>query len=812
MMKPDSRQNNCGWRRPAAPTAAVGFWRAAHLLLLALFFLWPFSVQAEASSAPQAGGKPGAVVKAASEYDYPPYCVLTADGEADGFSVELLRATLKAMGLDVTFELGPWSDVRQRLVDGRVQVLPLVGRTPEREQLFDFTFPYLTMHGAIVVRDDEHSIRTLADLAGRRVAVMRGDNAEEFVHRIRLDATIVATETFEQALRELAADKHDAVIVQRLVALQLMKQAGLANLRIVGPPLADFFQSFCFAVREGDKDLLGLLNEGLSIVIADGTFRRLHSKWFGPLEAGERRRSRIIVGGDSAYPPFEFLDKNGEPAGYNVELTRAIARQMGLDVIIRLGPWSEIRSALAQGEIDVVQGMFYSPEREEIFDFSPAHSVVNHAIVVRAGTEMPGDLTSLAGKSILVMQGDIMHDAAIDLGLADQLVLVESQEEALRRLAAGEHDCALVAKIPAYYWIDQNGWSNLRVSGHSVRSPEYSYAVPNRNDHIQALFSEGLANVKATGEYRQIYAKWLGVYEKPELTPREFLLRSLWVVGPILLLLAATLLWSWTLRVTVRRRTVELRREISERKKREREVRAKNAELDEKNADLERLTYTMSHDFKSPLVTLKAFLGFLAQDLEAGDREKVRKDLFFIQGATDRMVRLLNDLLDIVRIGRTSARRETLPYRLVVDEALSLVGGAAAEHGVKVQVVDAPVLFYGERNRLVEIWQNLLDNAIKYRNPQTQAVIEVGCEQTADGPVFHVGDNGIGIDPRYHEKIFGLFDQLNPDVEGSGLGLALVKRIVEMYQGKIWVESNGQGAGSRFRFTLPAAVGQQGGE
>jgi len=811
-LKPTNIQGQASVVKPGGLAGRGGFWSAALLIFSSLLFFCPAPLSAEGPLPNPVQAADAIVIKSASEYDYPPYCVVNADGQADGFSVELLRTALKAMGREVSFELGPWDEVRQSLVDGRVQVLPLVGRTPEREQIFDFTFPYLTMHGAIIVRDGETGIHSLADLAGRQVAVMRGDNAEEFVRRVNLGATIVTTETFERALRELAAGEHDAVIIQRLVALQLMKQAGLSNLRIVGPPLEEFVQSFGFAVREGDKELLSLLNEGLSIVFADGTFRRLHGKWFAPIEAVQRGRSRIVVGGDSNYPPFEYLDKNGEPAGYNVDLTRAIARQMGLEVTFRLGAWAEIREALARDEIDVVQGMFYSPEREESFNFSPAHAVVNHAIVVRDNSEMPLDLTGLAGKSILVMQGDIMHDALIELGFADQLIPVETQEEALRRLAAGEHDCALVAKIPALYWIGQRGWQNLRVSDHSVRSPEYCYAVPNRNDRLLALFSEGLANVKATSEYRQIYSTWLGVYEKPELTARELLRRSLWIVAPILVLLAGTLLWLWTLRTTVRIRTAELRQEIAERKQREAEVRAKNSELDEKNAELERFTYTISHDFKSPLVTLKTFLGFLEKDLDAGDREKVRKDLYFMHTAADKMGRLLTDLLEIVRVGRVFVPLERISFRQVVDEALSLVAGSASKHGVMVRVADTPLMFHGDRARLVEIWQNLLDNAIKYRHPQAAPVIEVGFEESAEGPVFFVGDNGIGIDPRYHEKIFGLFDQLNPRTEGSGLGLALVKRIVEMHKGRIWVESDGHGAGSCFRFTLPSAICEQGGK
>ena len=284
------------------------------------------------------------VVSSASEYDYPPYSIVTPDNQADGFSVELLRAALKAMGRDVSFEIGHWRDVKQMLVDGKVRVLPLVGRTPEREQNFDFTFPYLTMHGTIVVRDAESGIRSLADLKGKQVAVLSGDNAEEFLHRSNLDATIVTTGTYDDALQQLAVGQHDAVVVQKLVALQLINRLQLTNLKTVGPPLEDFVQSFCFAVNKGDQKLLALLNEGLAIVITEGSFLELRNKWFGPIEALEKRKSRIVIGGDANYPPYEFLDQNGQPAGYNVDLTRAIARQLGIEVDIQLRPWAEIRA------------------------------------------------------------------------------------------------------------------------------------------------------------------------------------------------------------------------------------------------------------------------------------------------------------------------------------------------------------------------------------------------------------------------------------------------------------------------------------
>lgn len=768
------------------------------LLAVALVFGFAGSGRAAVAAAPvPAAALP--VITSASEYDYPPYCIITPDGQADGFSVELLRAALKAMGREVSFRTGPWSEVRELLTTGKVQVLPLVGRTPEREQSFEFTFPYLTMHGTLVVRVGETAIRGLADLRGKRVAVMRGDNAEEFVRRSNLGAAVATTATFDQALRQLAGGEHDAVVIQKLLALQLINSLKLTGLKTVGPPLEEFRQSFCFAVRKGDHQLLNLLNEGLSIVIADGTFRQLRDKWFGPIEATEATKSRIVIGGDADYPPYEFLDENGQPAGYNVELTRAIARQAGLDVDIRLRPWAEIRAGLARRNIDAVQGMFYSPERDVNFDFSPPHTLINHVIVVRDQEEAPRTLAELAGKSILVMAGDIMHDLAVKQGFARQLVLVKSQEEALRLLASGRHDCALVAKLPALYWIDKHGWRNLHVVQPPVTSPEYCYAIPHGNNALLAKLAEGLATIKSTGEYRQIYSRWLGVYEKPELSGWEIFKYSLYGVVPLIALLVGSVIWSRSLKGKVDSATAQLQQEIEERKL---VIKA----LDAKNAEMERFLYTVSHDLKSPIVTIKGFLGLLEIDLQSGNEEAVANDKKHIRQATDRIRALLDDLLEFSRVGRVVNSPSAFSLRQITEAAVAMVAGAIAERRVEVVGSDADVRFFADYNRLLEIWQNLLENAVKYMGGQSAPRVEMGMEQRGGELVFFVRDNGIGIDPQYRDKVFGLFEKLDPDSEGSGLGLALVARIVALNQGRIWVESDGPGTGSCFCFTLPAAL------
>jgi len=231
--------------------------------------------------------------------------------------------------------------------------------------------------------------------------------------------------------------------------------------------------------------------------------------------------------------------------------------------------------------------------------------------------------------------------------------------------------------------------------------------------------------------------------------------------------------------------------------------------LSEKNSEMERFIYTVSHDLKSPLITVRTFLGYLEQDLAASDSDRVRQDLAYVRSATDKMEHMLAELLEVSRVGRMVNPPTAVMFRELAAEALDTVAGRIASRGVKVILAGEDVALYGDRPRLVEILQNLVENAVKCMGEEAEPQIEIGSGQRGAEIVFSVRDNGIGIEPPDREKIFDLFFRLNPHSEGSGLGLALVRRIVEMYRGRIWVESEGGGKGSTFCFTLPGALKSQ---
>lgn len=232
-------------------------------------------------------------------------------------------------------------------------------------------------------------------------------------------------------------------------------------------------------------------------------------------------------------------------------------------------------------------------------------------------------------------------------------------------------------------------------------------------------------------------------------------------------------------------------------------------ELEGRNAELERFTYTVSHDLRSPLVTIRGFLGYLRRDAESRDLTRFDSDLGRIAKAVDRMQALLNDLLELSRIGRIVNPAEDIPLGALIAETLNLLNSQVEAHNVKLEIhQDLPVV-HGDRTRLIEILQNLISNAIKFMGSQPNPQIEIGTNGLdKDGKaIIFIRDNGIGIEPRYHERIFGLFNRLNPEIEGTGVGLTLVKRIIEVQGGQIWVDSQ-VGSGSTFFFTLTLARSQ----
>jgi len=229
-------------------------------------------------------------------------------------------------------------------------------------------------------------------------------------------------------------------------------------------------------------------------------------------------------------------------------------------------------------------------------------------------------------------------------------------------------------------------------------------------------------------------------------------------------------------------------------------------QLEQKNSELERFAYTVSHDLKSPLVTVKGFLGMLEKDIEIGQKEAIDKDIDFLKTATDTMGELLNDLLELSRVGRVINPSTLISMTEVCDEVVNALQGSIKERHAEIKIMPDMPNVYADRGRIKEVIQNLLENAIKFSRDSDHPKINIYSETRANKALFIVEDNGIGIESAHHDKIFLLFERLDAKADGTGVGLALVKRIVETHGGEIWIESPVDLEGSRFCFTLPHSM------
>ncbi len=271
----------------------------------------------------------------------------------------------------------------------------------------------------------------------------------------------------------------------------------------------------------------------------------------------------IRAASDHYYPPYEFLDEAGRPTGFNVELFRGICEVAGLQPEIRLDTWRVSLQRLENGEADVMIGMYYSPERSRQFSFSAPFISVSHAIFVRRGSSIKG-MADLKGRTVIVQQGDIMHDLLLGQRLSLDIVPVNDPIDALRLLAGGQHDCALLAELPARHLIREHGLSGLRTAGPAIHRTDYCCAGRKGSEALLARLDEGLRVLRATGRYDQIHDRWLGAYARQNTAARA-VRWLLWMLAPAVLLLAVIFAWAHAIRRRIAAATASLRVELTQR-------------------------------------------------------------------------------------------------------------------------------------------------------------------------------------------------------------------------------------------------------
>jgi polar amino acid transport system substrate-binding protein len=542
----------------------------------------------------------------------------------------------------------------------------------------------------------------------------------------------------------------------------------------------------------------------------------------------------IIVGGDRAYPPYEFIDKDGKPAGYNVDLTRAIAEVMGMKVEFRFGDWSDMRNGLLKKKIDILQGISYSDARASSVDFSPPHTIVHHAIFARRESPPVRTLEELRGKKVIVFRDGIMHEVLNRMGFGKDLILTPTPSEALRLLASGQHDYAVVAMVPGMYLIRELHLSNLVPVARSVVSQQYCYGVAKGNSELLTRFSEGLAILNKTGQYKPIYDKWLGVDEPPRVSKSMALKYGAMVLIPLLIILTVTVLWSRTLQMRVAARTTELAEEVAERNKALEELRRHQDKLiqADKMASLGTLVSGVAHEINNPnglmlldipiLKRVHDDAGEILENFyrEHGDfmlggvpysemRAEIPRILDEMQDSSKRIKRIVNDLKDFARRD-DAGKKELIDINDTVQTALRLVDPTirSSTRHFTVNYAEALPEILGNGQRIEQVIVNLVLNACQALPDMGRGVsLSTSFDKREQSVVIQVTDEGIGIAEEHLQYLLDPFFTTKRDSGGTGLGLSVSAGIVKEHGGTLRFESApDKGTTVTLSLPVPAAL------
>lgn len=552
------------------------------------------------------------------------------------------------------------------------------------------------------------------------------------------------------------------------------------------------------------------------------------------LAEGDYDRDVVVVGGDASYPPYEFLDREGRPAGFNVELTRAIAEVMGLNVEIRLGGWDEMRKALGRGEIDIVQGMAFSQERMGEVDFSTPHALLYQSIWTRRDDRRIRSLEDLRGKQVIVMRNSIMQDFMRRFDPSARLILTDSLGGALRLLNDGKYDCALVSKLTGKYLEKELGLKRIVPVAKPLITQEYGFAVRKGNSQLLGRFNEGLAILKRSGQYQEIQRKWLGVLDPEPVTLQRVGRQIALIALPLLLVIGGIALWSWTLQKQVDQRTRELAREVAEKERALEALRLQQDQLiqADKMASLGVLVAGVAHEINNPngliLLNLPLFEETYKSSIpildawheENGDfrlgrhsysrlRDQLPLMISETQEAAKRIKRIVSELKDFSRPDSADLS-ELLDLNAIVQAALRLVENPITKSGQRIETSYSEELprLRGNAQRLQQVLVNLLLNASQAMQGEGELIsIATGFDPAAGVVLCSVQDEGRGIASEHLPRLTDPFFTTKREEGGTGLGLSVSARIVNEHGGALGFESI-PGSGTVVTLSLPSVTGE----
>ncbi|HOV14012.1 MAG TPA: transporter substrate-binding domain-containing protein, partial [Spirochaetota bacterium] len=812
------------------------------------------------------------IYKSATEYDYPPFSV-TDKGIADGFSVELLKAVCDEMKIKVSFKIDDWETIKNELKDGKLDILPLVGRTPEREAYFDFTIPYITLNGSIFVRKDNKTIRSEEDLYGKEIIVMEGDNAHEYAKRNNFTNKIVLTKTYIDAFKLLSSGKHDAILAQTIVGMKIISDLKLKNVKsLTGASknnlspsrinLSGFEQKFCFAVKEGDKNLLAMLNEGLVIVSENGKYKKIFEKWFPFLRDNSIPLNNFIIYLVSILIPTILIILL-----ILIVYFRNAVKKKTKDLITEIAEKCKIEDELKNSE-----------EKYKLIAENTAECIWILDLKNRRYKYISPSIYNLRGLTVSEALNEKMEDSLTPQSYKKVNELIAKRLEKFIRAENGESNENYKGYIDEFQQYRKDGSIiDVEISTKFVWNEESQFYdvvgvsrditdrkkimaknIYHRNllevslDPLVTIGPDGkitdvnLATINATGCTSQelIGTDFSDYFTDPEKAKEGYkTVFEKGVVHDYILELKhkngskMTVAYNASVYKNENNEIIGVfaaARDITEKKKLELEleqyhqhleevVKLRTSQLQKTNIELleekeraekaskakSEFLSNMSHELRTPLNGIIGFSEVLFE--EESDTQK-KEYLSIVLESGKHLLTIINNILDISKIESEMMKlnHEKMNLNTIINwikENFKIDFKKRNNEFIVNNNIKSEE-FISDELRLKQILTNLIGNANKFTE-NGKITLELSEESNNENNVnitFKIKDTGIGISEDKMKHLFEMFNQgehhLTKKYGGTGIGLAIVKKLVNLMNGEIFVTSE-IGKGTTFEIKIP---------
>lgn len=481
-------------------------------VLMALALLFGCSLTTLGKTSAKAAEEEKPVLTVGTNAEFPPFEYMNDNGEPDGFDMAVIRAIGEEEGFDVEITNMEFKSLIASLSTGSLDaVIAGMTVTPERQKSVDFSDSYYTATQSIIVTKDS-DIRSADDLVGKKVAVQEGTTGDLICSEIE-DCKVERYKKGTDAVVTLKNGAVDAVMIDDNPARNFVEQDPDT---LTAFPDDSSTEEYAIAVAKGNTELLDKINDGMKKIRENGTFDRLVSEYIDDNEEIEStvngEKQVLNVGTNAEFPPFEYMNNDGEPDGFDMAVIRAIGEKQGFDVKITNMEFKSLIASLSTGSLDaVIAGMTVTPERQESVDFSDSYYTATQSIIVSTDSEIKTE-DDLVGKTVAVQEGTTgdLICSEIENCTVDRY---KKGADAVMTLKNGAVDAVMIDSSPAESFVAANNGELVAYPDDSS-TEEYAIAVAKGDTELLEKINTGLKQIQEDGTFDKLVAQYIDQTEK----------------------------------------------------------------------------------------------------------------------------------------------------------------------------------------------------------------------------------------------------------------------------------------------------------